>query len=291
MANAYTISDEEKTRIVKNFIKYAPPGEFNEVFNDVRILLDNDKLLKEKGAEAFAHQNKEQFTPCKLEGQEHEVLITEFGDMRNNNRFFDPSSKTTFKYDHLKKEASNIEAAQNIDQTAEKWRSALETAFRTYIQAHYQNGVCTVYGESSGSDIVLTVCLEHHLFQPFNFWNGRWRSQWSVKFNPSKGSGEAKGLFKAQVHYYEDGNVQLVSHKEVKKELVVTDPVGTAKECVKIIEQEETFYQKSLSENYIQMSDTTFKALRRQLPVTRTKIDWNKIAGYKIGQALKSDGV
>lgn len=224
-------------------------------------------------------------TPVSLPGSEHQTLVTEFNELEAG-RYYDPRSKQSFRYDYIRDEASDLRP-WTPDAGVESWRSALEDLWTTYAREHYTNGVSAVFGSTDNGLITLTACIEGHQFQPNNFWNGRWRSIWKTTFNPTSGKAELNGSVRVHVHYYEDGNVQLVTEKEVKDPIVITTEAATASEFVTCVETAENEYQQAIAENYTTMSDTTFKALRRPLPVTRAKFEWNRLTGYRLANELR----
>ena len=129
-------------------------------------------------------------------------------------------------------------------------------------------------------------------FQLQNMRNGQWHSTWAYDC----ATGQVTGMIKVMVHYFEDGNVQLSSQRSVAFEQPTTfcendeDRQAFAKELVEKIKNNEDEVQLAMNEAYGQLAETTFKKLRRQLPVTRSKIDWTKLAIYKVGDQLGATG-
>ena len=77
------------------------------------------------------------------------------------------------------------------------------------------------------------------------------------------------------MHYFEDGNVQLDDKVVFQTEIEVKD-VGTCF-AAKVKELDLQFYAK-LEEIYGGLSDEVLKNLRRRLPITGQKFDWDKLA-------------
>jgi hypothetical protein len=99
-------------------------------------------------------------------------------------------------------------------------------------------------------------------------------------FSPSSSS--LTGSIKVDVHYYEDGNVRLLTTKPLSLSVSSVSASAIAKE----ITVAEKKYQEELNKGFGNLSEGAFKGLRRQLPITRQKIDWDKISGYRLGQDI-----
>lgn len=326
----YEIPDEDKIEISKEFLRYAPPGEFNQVFNNVSVVLDK-KLENCEGVPATAldyHQDQLTTVFLNVEKQQKYQLWLNLRNLGNNarlkalmgnctdflddngeamisaqshisgNTFFDIKRNVLFDFDPITQNVSNlITAPSNLRPLpAEPLRKTLESEVDKYVKQHYPKGVCAVYTRYD-SDVEdcreYVILIEDHEFQPQNRWNGKWRSEWCATCSDS-GQIQIQGGAKVHVHYYEDSNVQLVT-KQLYEGMAIdgitskdTDS-NISSGIVRIIKKLETRYQQSLRDNYVTMDDTTFKTLRRKLPVSKVKFNWENIAAQKIGKEIAKE--
>ncbi|KAJ3438695.1 f-actin-capping protein subunit alpha [Anaeramoeba flamelloides] len=276
---SYEISDEEKLKIAVHFMLSSPPGEINEVLTDVRVLLDNDNLLNQTALSAFREYNKSQMFATELPELDYPLLITEYGEL-SPNTYLDPRSKRVYSFDHIQQTFSGeFREAENseIFSAVEDYRSAIDMAINQYVFEYFADHSATVY-EQKGKEIV--ICISAKKYSPQNYWNGTWRSVW--KINIKNGKTKMKGTIKTLVHLYEAGNVQLNTLKEESVDVTVSDPESTGTSIAKAIFETEHKYQKALQLNYLEMGDTTFKSLRRKLPITGEKVNFYNIYSKKI---------
>ena len=156
---------------------------------------------------------------------------------------------------------------------------ALKETLRGYVNQTLPLGQVQVYYDQESEEYRIVMLGER--LQPANMRNGQWRSVW--RYSPTQGT--LTGEIKAIVHYYEDGNVQLHAQRTCEMELKASDSEArteaeegseekTARAIVAKIRGCEDNVQLAINEAYSQLAETTFKKLRRQLPITRAKIDW-----------------
>merc|ERR1711981_112915 len=282
MGNANTKMGEptaqELVDICTNFMLTAPPGEFMEVVTDIRGLLSNEALLNSSAPATFRQYNQEQMLIAQSPAG-HNFLITEYGEV-GDGQYVDPRGKMVVKFDHIKQQVVGQGGAAQLDAGIESMRAAVDDAVQAYIVDHYPDGASTVYGKGK----TITICIQSSKYNPANFYNGRWRGVYQCTIG---GDVQVKGNIKIQVHYYEDGNVQLNSDTNKAFKVAAGDPATTAKAIVDGIKKIEKALQSAIEVTYATMGEGSFKALRRALPLTRSKIDWNKIKSYKTNLGAK----
>ncbi|EIM81662.1 F-actin capping protein alpha subunit [Stereum hirsutum FP-91666 SS1] len=278
---------EYRIEAVSRFLLQSPPGEINDVLNDVRNIISDDESLQGGVYPALQEYNLAQFIVADVPGVNHQSIVSTAAKVEGEeNRFLDPRSKTTFVFDHVALESSEPETHEPNPES-EPFRAALESSTLTYLFGHFHDGVASVFS-TPGSSTHFTIQVVANKYNPNNYWSGRWRSEYVVDLEAKTISGRLL----LNVHYYEQGNVQLETQHTASISLPPTisssSPGPSASKILALIEDEESKYQTALNNTYQDMGEKTFKGLRRALPLTRQKIDWDKVLGYKLGQELSA---
>ena len=107
-------------------------------------------------------------------------------------------------------------------------------------------------------------------------------STWTLSGNSLEGSAQVNA------HFFEAGNVQLHQSKALGPVQINEDDVSKRVSAVVLgIEKLEGSLQRSLSELYEEVPEKFFKSLRRVIPFTKMKMDWN-VAALSIKQNLQN---
>ncbi|KAI1436239.1 2-oxoisovalerate dehydrogenase beta subunit [Xylaria sp. CBS 124048] len=272
---------------IESFVEGAPPGEpFSDRrcdgirrplrnLIDIKALTIHEPSLASELGPAFEKYNQEQFATAKLPGSSGQQVVISSYNSLGDGRYFDVDSSSSFAFDHATQKASDVQTYALEGAQADLVKSTLKS-LGTYVQEHYPNASYAVYPAEDNTKVAVVIVANK--YSPHNFWNGRWRSLYI--FNPSTGSLE--GSIKVDVHYYEDGNVRLLTTKPI----VGSVSSGTGAGICKEIAAGERKYQEELNKGFTSLSEGAFKGLRRQLPVTRQKIEWDRVASYRVGQDI-----
>jgi capping protein alpha len=173
----------------------------------------------------------------------------------------------------------------------EAYRAAIAKQIKEYVTAHYEDGSANPQSRSRGTAMVfaspqgqIAIVISFKNLNLNNFWSGGWQSEWTFSVS-DKGKHKLEGRIRLNVHYFEDGNVQLNSTFNENAEVTVSDVETTAASVVKTISLLENEFQERLEKFYTQMHESTFKNMRRFLPKIQVKMDWRASIHAVIAEA------
>ncbi|XP_062084825.1 F-actin-capping protein subunit alpha [Humulus lupulus] len=291
------LNETQKKDIAKWFLLNSPPGEIQYVAKDVKAILDDDELYEEAASESFPVYNKSHIISLELPDRTGDVVITSFGEL-GKNEFLDPRTAQVAIIDHVKQVCTEVRPATDEELPSpyiEEYRCALDAEILKYISEAYPKGVCSVYCgsgkdvEGPGSDFELVVVISAARHSPQNFCNGSWRSVWNIEFKDDIQLVELSGKLQVGAHYFEEGNVQLDAKHECQDSTIAQCAEDCAISLASIIRHHETEYLASLEASYSNLPDTTFKDLRRKLPVTRTLFPWHNTMQFSLTRDITKE--
>jgi capping protein alpha len=267
-----------KSAALASFVESTPPGELPDVTKAITSILGPSTTLTSSLTPAFTKYNESQFTTVKLPGgsSSSSVLISSYNSL-GSGRYYDVGQAVSWSFDHSTLQASDVRS-HVVESEHEEVMKGLLKALGAHVEEHFPNATLGVYPTDDDGAVAIVVVANK--YSPSNFWNGRWRS--SYVYTPSTGA--LTGSINVDVHYYEDGNVRLLTNKPVS--LGLSHGGASATEIVRALAGVEKRYQEDLNRAFATLSEGAFKALRRQLPITRQKIEWEKISGYRVGQDI-----
>ena len=260
------MADPEFVKVAKYIIKKTPIGHLGKSLDNLKSVvgeqvMDTDEVKKEIHTYGETH-----LSPVSNEVTNTKVVISSL--TKDSEGFYhDQGQKVKFK---IGLESGAVEEAQQ-EEVNNDLRDTIETKIKEYLKKCYKMDVTkyNVYFDGSANKIVVLISV--HNLNLKSFWSGEWLSTWEFDISGK----QVKGTLRANTYYYEEGNIQFNLDTNFNSTVKGGDNNAIAANLIEFIKTSENSVQLELEKVYDELSENYIKPLRRKLPVTGTKMNWN----------------
>lgn len=267
---------ENTLRISKHLLLSSPPGQFD------LILFDLNSLLSEKSSETSSSP---------LNSGWIDQVRSEYESRSGKCVLNAPTNKNDDSAD------DNVTNSASGKANITKMERSLEEKLRTHLETYYSSkgvdsNIQVTSSSASGSDgdiSTFTIMIYAERIQLPQCHAGSWLSRYNIAISPNLEI-TIDGSVIVRAHTFENGNVQMNSTTSLGPITMTNQPLSTTASTIieKIQSWEEDHVVKPLHEAYDNYSGGILKKLRRVMPVTRTKFDWN-VASHQLHKIIGMD--
>ncbi|CCD27439.1 Cap1p NDAI_0K02480 [Naumovozyma dairenensis CBS 421] len=266
--------------IINEIVESCPPGEIESIYSDLLKITGSDN--ETRILDSIKVHNVKTISTISIPSLGNKKFIISEHNV-DDSKFVDYNNHIRFSVDHLKFEGIDVEEdVEGLELNDDQMK--IFNDLEKYVKVGFPNDDATIgvfpdknESSSSFSSSKIHIIIVSEVFNPNNYWNGSWKSQYVYDTNNKKLSGDIT----VQIHYFEDGNVNFTSKKDIDN-VSLNDNENVVDDVIKKL---ETDFEKELDVSFTNLNEKQFKSLRRRLPITRSKVNWGKAIGnYRLGR-------
>ena len=258
--------NENSINVAKYIINQTPIGHLNKSIQNLKNLIGEESMESETIKKEIQNYAENHLSHVQYNNEGNKLIISNI-TKDNDGFYYDQGQKIKVKLNISDGGINTIDSIEDTDSL----RQEIDTKIKLYLDKYYTNGISksNIYINNETNQIIILISA--HNINMKNFWSGEWLSTWEYDIKSKK----LKGNIKANTYYYEEGNIQFNLNTNFDESVSGNSNSDIGNNIYKIIEKSENNVQVELESVYDNFSNDYIKPLRRKLPVTGTKMNWN----------------
>ncbi|OHT10525.1 F-actin-capping protein subunit alpha [Tritrichomonas foetus] len=253
----------KQVKLASNFLQNAPPGEYEQCSAALGTIVSDSNTVRQARQQSgkIWHENSYYYVIV----SDHQAIVCKEA-CQPDGSYLDPTTGKTFKFDYESKKTSLTGQSVNLPQIC----TDIMTILTPYCEASYkEKSACGCYPCPDGS--VYIVMRSSSISLP-NYRTGAVYASYKLSKD-----GTLKGRIDAIQHFFESGNaLGQFGANLASKVKMGSNTKEVAKEVIRVIDEFEQKWLDAANTAFERVNNEALFKLRRKIPFTHSKIDWER---------------